>query len=51
MTHLAPRELMKRRVIKRRLEKREGLINSRMFGRKINSVNREREDNSHIVPA
>lgn len=42
MTHLAPRELMKRRVIKRHLEKREGIINSRMFGRKVNRVSTEK---------
>ena len=33
---------MKRRVIKRHLEKREGIINSRMFGRKVNRVSTEK---------
>ena len=47
MTHLAPRELMKRRVIKRCLEKREGIINSRMFGRSVECQQRKGGQFSH----
>lgn len=42
MTHLAPKELTKTRVIKRCLEKREDVINSRMCGRSTECQQRER---------